>query len=338
MSLTTQTLLYRFAPGILLCAGVSIIAYLLEIAERSIFGEAWLESLVLAILIGTALRTWQPMPAIFAEGIGFSAKILLEIAVVLLGASISVHAVISAGFGLLAGIAIIVFMVIIVTYGLGRLFGLSSHLAMLVACGNSICGNSAIAAAAPVIKANGSDVAASIAFTAVLGIVVILALPFAAPLLSLSNTQYGVLAGMTVYAVPQVLAAAAPVSFASVQIATLVKLVRVLMLGPVIFFLALLYGAGERGKMRLTRLVPWFIVGFVLLMLARSANIIPTIALKPMAAIANVLTVISMAALGLGVDVRSLKKAGGRVILTAICSLCILALASLVMISVIKME
>ena len=83
-------------------------------------------------------------------------------------------------------------------------------MAVLVACGNSICGNSAIAAVAPVIGADGKDVAASIAFTAVLGVLVVLGLPLLVPLLRLSETQYGVLAGLTVYAVPQVLAATAP--------------------------------------------------------------------------------------------------------------------------------
>src|SRR5690606_37559890 len=101
---------------------------------------------------------------------------------------------------------------------------------VLVACGNSICGNSAIAAVAPVIGATSRDVAASIAFTAVLGIGMVLSLPLLVPLLDLSETQFGVLAGLTVYAVPQVLAATTPVGALSVQLGTLVKLVRVLML------------------------------------------------------------------------------------------------------------
>ncbi|MDD9332206.1 MAG: putative sulfate exporter family transporter, partial [Bartonella sp.] len=83
------------------------------------------------------------------------------------------------------------------------------------------------------------------AFTALLGVLIILLLPFLHPLLNLSFSQYGVLAGMVVYAVPQVLAATTSVSFVSVQIATLVKLVRVLMLGPIIFTLAIIYPRPE---------------------------------------------------------------------------------------------
>lgn len=81
-------------------------------------------------------------------------------------------------------------------------------MAMLVACGNAICGNSAIAAVAPVINAESDDIATSIAFTAVLGIVVVIALPVAAHHLHLSPYAGGALAGLTVYAVPQVVAMA----------------------------------------------------------------------------------------------------------------------------------
>ncbi|WP_163413883.1 putative sulfate exporter family transporter, partial [Escherichia coli] len=79
-------------------------------------------------------------------------------------------------------------------------------LAILIACGNSICGNSAIAAVAPVIEADGDDIASSISFTAILGVLMVLGLPLLIPLLKLTATQYGILAGLTVYAVPQVLA------------------------------------------------------------------------------------------------------------------------------------
>ena len=113
-------------------------------------------------------------------------------------------------------------------------------MAILIACGNSICGNSAIAAVAPVIGAHSDDVAASISFTAVLGVIVVLTLPLLVPVLQLSLTQYGVLAGLTVYAVPQVLAATLPIGALSNQVGTVVKLVRVLMLGPVVLGLSLL--------------------------------------------------------------------------------------------------
>ena len=336
----------RVVPGLLLCIGVTLSAIGLERIEARLAGAAWLEALVLAILVGTAVRTTWPPGHRWTAGIDFSAKFLLELAVVLLGVSVSARTVLAAGPGLLLGIAAVVVLAIGCSYGIGRLLGLPHRMATLIACGNSICGNSAIAAVAPIIGADGEDVAASIAFTAVLGVVVVLTLPLTVPLLHLSGLQYGALAGLTVYAVPQVLAATAPVGAVAVQLGTLVKLVRVLMLGPVVLGLSLLtrrlrdeadeaaphVTAGDRpeaGKLPLHKLVPWFIVGFLLLAGLRSAGLIPSAALAPAAWAANLLTVISMAALGLGTDLRVVARAGGRVTAAVTASLLVLGAISL---------
>ena len=322
--------------GIGLCLAVTGAAYALEACERALVGKAWLEALVLAILIGTAMRSlWTPGDG-WHDGIAFSAKYLLEIAVVLLGASFSAATILAAGLPLLAGIAGVVACAILLSFGIGRLLGLPTRMALLVACGNSICGNSAIAAVAPVIGADSDDVAASIAFTAVLGVVVVLGLPPLGMALGMSGLAFGALAGLTVYAVPQVIAAASPLGAAAVQMGTLVKLMRVLMLGPVCLVLALVaprltlrpvpvgeFVAGEPASKRidLAHLVPWFIIGFLVLVALRSLGLVPTAAIAPIGRVATLLTVVSMAALGLGVDVRTVAKAGGRVTAAVVLSL-----------------
>lgn len=319
----------RPLPGIALCLAVSAAAFGLQSAESALAGRPWLEALVLAILLGAALRgLWSPGP-VWAVGIGFSAKTLLELAVILLGLSVSARSVLDAGTGLLAGIAGVVVLAIAASYAVGRLLGLRPRMALLVACGNSICGNSAIAAVAPVIDADGEDVAAAIAFTAVLGVAVVLILPLAAPLLHLHGLRYGAFAGLTVYAVPQVLAATAPLGPVAVQMGTLVKLMRVLMLGPVVVALTLLRrGNGRRTEaLKLHRLAPWFILGFLALAALRSAGLAPHAALAPAAWTANLLTVVSMAALGLSTDLRMVAGAGPRV--TAAVCLSLLALGGI---------
>jgi len=327
----------RILPGLALCAGISAVAFALEHVEALATGRAWLEALVLAILLGTAIRSvWTPSER-WRPGIAFSAKMVLEIAIVLLGASLNVAMIMAAGPALLVGIAAVVALALVGSFLIGRSLGLPKRMAVLVACGNSICGNSAIAAVAPVIGADGKDVASSIAFTAVLGVLVVLGLPLLVPLLNMSETQYGVLAGLTVYAVPQVLAATAPVAAASVQIGTLVKLVRVLMLGPVVLALSILghrlredsdAGGARPASQRLAvnKLVPWFIIAFLGMAALRSHGLIPEAALFPIAKTATVLTIISMAALGLGVDVRVVARAGGRV--TAAVTLSLIALTA----------
>ena len=329
-----------YLPGLLLCLAVSIAAVAVEHVEAAIFGRPWLEALVLAILLGTGVRTaWTP-PARFGRGITFCAKTVLEVAVLLLGASISLQAIEAAGLGLLFGIAAIVALAIVASYSIGRALGLPARMAILVAAGNSICGNSAIAAVAPVIGASSKDVASSIAFTAVLGVIVVIALPFAVPILHMTEIQYGVLAGLTVYAVPQVLAATAPIGVLAVQTGTLVKLVRVLMLGPLVTILSIgaarhaANAGGPARRMTLNQVVPWFILGFLALATLRSLGVIPTAALPPVAWLSGALTILSMAALGLGVDVRTVARAGPAVTATVTISLAALLLVSLALIHI----
>jgi uncharacterized integral membrane protein (TIGR00698 family) len=323
-------------PGTLLCLAITFAAMAIERTEALLFGRAWLEALVLAILLGTLVRTvWTP-DARWQPGIRFSAKTVLEIAVVLLGASVSGATIVAAGPAFLLGIALVVGIAIGASYTIGRTLGLRPKLAMLVACGNSICGNSAIAAVAPVIGADSEDVAASIAFTAVLGVIVVIGLPMLALAAHIAPLPFGALAGLTVYAVPQVIAAAAPLGAAAVQIGTLTKLVRVLMLGPVCVALAFLAPrlreAGDTAdaivRPKLAQLVPWFILGFLGLVAARSLGLVPAAAVAPASHLATMLTIVSMAALGLGCDIRTVARAGGRVTAAVVLSLLMLGAVS----------
>lgn len=337
----------RFLPGLGLCLLVTIAAYGLEAGEFELLGKAWLEALVLAILIGTIIRSlWTPHPRWHA-GIAFSAKYPLEIAVVLLGAGVSAEMIAAVAPALLAGIAGVVASAIILSVGICKLLRLPTRMALLVACGNSICGNSAIAAVAPVIGADSEDVAASIAFTAVLGVAVVLGLPLLGEAMGMTGVGYGAFAGLTVYAVPQVVAAASPLGQAAVQMGTLVKLVRVLMLGPVCLVLSLIaprlaaenkpsddIAAGERTAGRrpmLAHLVPWFIVGFLAMVVCRSFGIIPQASVPLIGHAATLLTVVSMAALGLGADMRAIAGAGGRVTGAVVLSLAGLGAMSLIL-------
>lgn len=323
----------RLGPGIAVAVGVGILAWLGQQLEVQVFGHAWLEALVLAILVGMVIRTFVPLPRQLNPGISFTAKQILEVAIVLLGASVDVPAVIGAGPGLIAGIVIVVACSITLSLTFGRLIGLTPKMAVLVAVGNSICGNSAIAAVAPVIEASPDDIASSIALTAVLGVALVLALPLLIPLLSLTLYQYGVVAGLSVYAVPQVLAATFPVSAISGKMGTLVKLVRVMLLGPVVLFFSL---RSQKGRpvtdFNLTSYVPWFIIGFLLFAFLRSFGILPANVANVMWAISGLLTIAAMAALGLGVDVQSVRHAGARVSVVVMLSLLVLLTLSVSMI------
>jgi uncharacterized integral membrane protein (TIGR00698 family) len=324
-------------PGIGLSALVALISLGTQHLEERVFGHPYIEGLVIAIVLGMAIRTaWEP-DSRWRAGVAFSAKQVLEVAITLLGASISFSAIAASGLFLLAAIVGTVAVVLGASYGISRLLGLPVRLSILVACGNSVCGNSAIAAIAPVIGADGDDIASSISFTAILGVVMVLGLPLLIPLLRLSPNQYGILAGLTVYAVPQVLAATVPAGLVSTQIGTLVKLARVLTLGPIVLGFSLFGRRLRKGaagpvasdRFNMFQLVPWFIVGFLVLAALRSFGILPDEAVAPMLKAATLLTIVSMAALGLGVDVRVIREVGGRVTAAVTLSLFLLLMISL---------
>jgi uncharacterized integral membrane protein (TIGR00698 family) len=324
-------------PGVVLSVLVALVSFGVQSVEEHLFSHTYIEALVIAILLGMTIRSlWQPDQR-WRAGIAFSAKQLLEVAVALLGASISFSTIAASGFSLLAAIVGTVAVMLMVSYGIGRMLGLPVRLSILIACGNSICGNSAIAAVAPVIGASSDDIASSISFTAILGVLIVLGLPLLIPLVGLSPTQYGIVAGLTVYAVPQVLAATIPAGLISTQIGTLVKLMRVLTLGPVMIGFSLLgrrlrrtsEGTSTSDRFNFFQLVPWFIIGFLVLAAFRSFEILPDQVVGPLLKLASLLTIVSMAALGLGVDVRVLGRVGGRVTTAVVLSLTFLLFVSL---------
>ena len=119
----------RVLPGVALCLLVTAAATALQLLESRLAGEAYLEALVLAILLGVAIRTaWTPGER-WHTGIAFSAKFLLEVAVVLLGASVSARTVVALGPALLGGIVVVVAVAILTSYAISRALGLAQRMA-----------------------------------------------------------------------------------------------------------------------------------------------------------------------------------------------------------------
>lgn len=327
----------RIAPGLALCVALAAAASGLEWVERAAAGRAWIDALVIAILLGTAVRTARPLPDVVRPGVDFAAKPLLEAAIVLLGLTLDVPLLLRTGPALLIAVVVAVGLALAAVYFIGRSLGLAPRLAALVAIGNAICGNSAIAAAAPVMGADAEDVAAAIAFTAVLGIAVVLLLPLVGAGLSLDPRQYGVVAGLTVYAVPQVLAATLPVSALSGDVGTLVKLTRVLLLGPVLvgcgIWARATFGAraAPGAARRRPALVPWFITGFLVMAALRGIGAVPAELVAPLRDLARLLTIVALAALGLGVNLGTLRAVGPRVALAAAGGILVLGAISVVL-------
>ncbi len=308
--------------GVVISALVGVVGVALGRVEAHIMGREWLEGLVLAIILGLAARLFWTPSADERLGIAFCAKPLLEVAIVLLGASLDVTLLKSGGLALLGSVFALVLVAVAIGTVIGRAFGLPAHLATLVACGNAICGNSAIAAIAPIIEADEEHIASAVAFTALGSVAVVVALPFLSHALGLEPRALGALAGLSVYAVPQVLAATAGAGAVATQTATLVKLARVLMLGPLAMFFALRKArlSGQKHKFdahTILEMAPPFIIGFAMLGVARSMGWISQEWALHGRDLAGWLTVVAMAALGLSSDPRVVQRAGKPVLFAA---------------------
>lgn len=310
----------RLLPGLLIAAAITAVAVGIAQVEEALLGHAVLEPLVLALLLGLVVRAaWTP-PAAAEPGIAFAGKQLLEVAIVVLGLTLDLGEIVDAGAKIVISVLALVTMTLILGTLIGRAMGLGTRLAVLVAVGNAICGNSAIAAVAPAIRAKKTEVAAAISLTAVFGVGVVLVLPLLVPLLSLTDERYGVVAGLSVYAVPQVLAATFTVSAQAGQVASLVKLSRVVLLGPVVALLAILFrepsepGSGTTKSLSLKKMLPWFVVGFAIAAALRTAGLVPDGLATGATNTSRLLTAVAMAGLGLGVDIRAVGQTGSRVI------------------------
>lgn len=317
-------------PGLLVCCGLAAAGLLAQGLQQRLLAHPIVEALVVALLLGVLVRHGLgPRPA-WKPGIDFSGKTLLELGILLLGGTLDLGRLLAIGWPLLLCVSGTVVAALLFSVALSRtVLHLPRKPAILIAVGNAICGNSAIATVAPLIGATAEEVASTIALTAVLGVCLVIGLPMAYPYLHLQEGQYGALVGLSVYAVPQVLAASYPVGTQASLMATLVKLARVLFLAPVALFFALRRPVASPAstatkRPRLFQLLPWFILGFLCSATLRTLQIIPTAAVPTLQLASRGLTVLAMAALGLSVDLRALRKTGGRTALAVLCSLALL--------------
>ena len=155
------------------------------------------------------------------------------------------------------------------------------------------------------------------------------------PLLSLnsqiSNLEYGIIAGISIYAVPQVVAASFAISNQSGVIATQVKLLRVLLLGPLLIFFGIIKKENQvkLDSKSITNFIPWFIFGFLFLSILKTTNIIPESSSEIIQSISKFLFIIAMAGIGLTVNFKEVKKIGFKVILAVIFAVILLILIGL---------
>jgi uncharacterized integral membrane protein (TIGR00698 family) len=297
---------------------------------------------IIAMVGGVLVRNLLPLPTAAVESAKGLARTVIPVTIVLAGAGLNLVHVASVGPLALAITVACMAIAMAGTLWLARLFGVVSRTAMLIGAGTAICGTSAIVAVGPLIEADDTDLMLSIGTINILGLVLMFVLPALGGLLRLRDDAFGVWAGTTIHAVPQVVAAGFAYSAAAGRLATLVKLVRVTLLAPFLFILGFLH-ARKRGQtmaIPYSRLVPPFVYGFLVLSVANTLALLPvlqfrfgSVALADLLAnCGEALLTLSMAAMGLEVNVRFLARTGGAAILTGAGATALLCAGSLLLI------
>jgi uncharacterized integral membrane protein (TIGR00698 family) len=291
---------------------------------------------------GVLVRNLLPLPAAAVESAKGLARRLIPATIVLAGAGLNLTRVASVGPRALAITVLSMAIAMASSLWLAKIFGVVHRTAMLIGAGTAICGTSAIVAVGPLVEAEDNDLMLSIGTINILGLVLMFLLPALGGLLRLRDDLFGVWAGTTIHAVPQVVAAGFAYSAAAGALATLVKLVRVTLLAPFLFVLGIVH-ARKRGKavaIPYSRLVPTFVYGFLALSLANTLSLMPTLVFRfgtvsladLLANLGELLLTLSMAAMGLEVNIRFLAKTGGGAVLTGTAATALLCAGSLLLI------
>jgi uncharacterized integral membrane protein (TIGR00698 family) len=303
----------RQFPGLALVAALTALTYLLAtVPALAVVGP-----LVLALLIGLLWRSLVGLPSLLAAGAAFSAGTLLRLGIVLLGVRLD--------FGLLASVGPLVLLgsLAVVTLGvlgidrLGKLAGLPRGLRLGLAVGTSICGASAVLAAIPATRMKNEEAGISVGVISVLGTLGVLGFAVFSSLLEPSEQIYGLLVGLTLQEVAQVLAAGYASGSEAGDLATIVKLTRVALLAPTLVVLAGLLGesGGQAVRSRIRLPVPLFLLGFLLVGTLNSLGLIPAQLGRLMQAASLLLMSTAMVGLGLGVDLAAFRRVGARAVL-----------------------
>lgn len=307
----------KLVPGF---AAALIIAAISKLIE-SILPIHLIGASVIALFIGMIINHfWKPNDT-FSAGLKFTSKKILKFAIILLGASLNIKIVLEVGKMSLCVMAFTLLTCFGVGYFVGRALKINWKLSNLISAGTGICGGSAIAAIAPVIDADDSDIAYAMSATFLFDMAMIVLFPIMGQAMGLSDMAYGLWAGTAVNDTSSVVAAGYAFSEAAGDFATMVKLTRTLSIIPTVIAFALINarikrkeagagGAAVKAKLGLTKIIPWFILGFLALAVINSFGVIPQAVSSGMKDVSKFLMVSALAAIGLNTSFKDMKKSG----------------------------
>ena len=324
------------APGLALALAVAAVA--------TVVGQyvPLIGSAVPGAVIGAVIAIVVKPGARFAPGVKWASTFVLQCSVVLLGAQLSIAEAARVGVSSLPVMLGTLAICLAGAWLYGRLLGIPGDLRTLIGVGTGICGGSAIAAVSPVIEAASADVAYAISTIFLFNIAAVLVFPLLGHALGMSQQSFGLFAGTAVNDTSSVVATATTYGTAATSHAVVVKLVRTLMIIPICLGLATLTSRKQRpvsatapaaaacdgaagapaspaalasapmSPRRAIKLVPWFLIGFVLVAAVNSCGVIPAGAHFPLEHASVFLVSVALSAIGLSTKVAALRKAGAR--------------------------
>jgi uncharacterized integral membrane protein (TIGR00698 family) len=298
-------------PGLVLISAIILLANF--ISQYMFIG-----SIASAIIIGIIVKQFFTIPDNCKDGINYSEKKLLNIAIILLGSTLDLSTLYLIDTKIVGLLILLIITSILSSIILGRIFNLSPSLSLLLGIGNGICGSSAIAAASPVLNAKEDDIGLSISTINILGAFGIFILPLTInSFFSGSLENQGIIIGSTIQAVGQVTAAGFIMGDEVGQTATLIKMIRILMLGPLLVCLTLIYSPKTKNHKRFLFSIPSFIVGFTILCVIVNLGCIPMKILPFLSNLSKYCLLFAMSAIGLNISIKSIIDKGYKVFIVA---------------------
>lgn len=293
------------APGLLLGATIAL-------AVRFISDQLGGPAMLYALLFGMAFN-FLTEDQRFAPGIQFASRNILRIGVALLGLRITTTEVMDLGWPVVGLIVASVVATILLGAMIGRLFGLRANQSVLSAGAVAICGASAalaISSVLPAHKDHERNTIMTVAGVTALSTVAMVVYPVFVTYLQYDNATAGIFLGSTIHDVAQVVGAGYIISDQTGEISTLVKLIRVACLVPVVLSISLITHRRRADSPDKRPLLPWFLVGFVVLVIVNSTGWVPEDAHDLLTPVSSWCLLTAVAALGVKTSLKSLADVG----------------------------
>lgn len=293
--------------GLALAAALAVVAMILGRWLPTVGGP------VFAILLGLAIRNSMGMRPVFQPGLTFASKKVLQWSIIALGFGLSITQVVQTGLESLWVTLITMAAAFIVAGLLGRMLRVPDRLLTLIGVGTAVCGGSAIAAVSPIIKPSEHEMAFAISTIFLFNVVAVLVFPFFGHLMNMSDIGFGLWAGTAINDTSSVVAAAYSYSTEAGDYATVVKLTRATFIIPICLFYVFIEIKRQKEEgsgFSIRRLIPWFIVWFVVASAVRSTGLLPAEVLVGLQFLAKFLMVLALAAIGLSSNMRAMIRTG----------------------------